>query len=463
MPVNSTERDPCVASRNPNPGLRTRDPDSANRRANRLMPLQRDPPLLEMTHPPFAAVLVGQGTRTIVAPSARPTIPDIRSKIPAEVSTRSLGLGLAIFFAVVTLYCAAIVAVLFSPSWPLQIAFAILSGAFIATVFVVGHDACHGGLSPYDSLNKVLGRIAFLPSWTPFTSWEFAHNRVHHSYTNLRGKDYAWAPLSKEEYDRLSRSRRWLERHYRSVSGFGSYYLVEYWLKHLMFPSRRERQEMKRPVTFALDLALVLVFITAQIWGLYAWSEALVPSESFWGPFTSFPALLATVIGLPFLIWNWGMGVAIFQHHNHPRAVWYATREEWDFFAGQIESTVHAQMPRWVDWISAFIMQHTAHHVNSRIPLYRLSGSQRYLERAYPGAVIVEPWRFTAVGSIVARCKLYDYENHRWLNFEGRPTTAPNAAMRERRQVNHRGRNNPDIGAASVTDLHSPGSVSQPT
>jgi omega-6 fatty acid desaturase (delta-12 desaturase) len=181
----------------------------------------------------------------------------------------------------------------------------------------------------------------------------------------------------------------------------------------------------------------VLGFFAAQIWGLYAWYEALVPQESIWGPFTSFPALLIMAIVLPFLVWNWGMGVAIFQHHNHPRAVWYATREEWDFFAGQIESTVHAQMPRWVDWISAFIMQHTAHHVNSRIPLYRLSASQRYLERAYPKEVIVEPWRFTAVGQTVARCKLYDYESHRWLNFKGRPTTEPNPMMREFKARGH--------------------------
>lgn len=392
-------------------------------------------PILPGSHPlvtPHASLTpTPTGTDTLDAASfLRPTIPEIRGKIPGAVSARSLPLGLTIFCAATMLYCAAVVAVLLSPSWPLQIAFAILAGLFIATVFVVGHDACHGGLSPYDSLNKVLGRVAFLPSWTPFTSWEFAHNRVHHSYTNLRGKDYAWAPLSKEEYDGLSPSRRLRERHYRSVGGFGSYYLIEYWLLHLMFPSRPEQKEMKRPVAFALDLALVLAFMAAQIWGLYAWCNTLTPSESFWGPFTSFPALLITLIVLPFLVWNWGMGVAIFQHHNHPQAVWYATREEWDFFAGQVESTVHAQMPRWVDWISAFIMQHTAHHVNSRIPLYRLSESQRYLERAYPTQIIVEPWRFSAVGKIVSRCKLYDYENHRWLNFSGRPMTAPHPVMR---------------------------------
>jgi hypothetical protein len=60
-------------------------------------------------------------------------------------------------------------------------------------------------------------------------------------------------------------------------------------------------------------------------------------------------------------------------------------------------------------------MQHTAHHVNRRIPLTvgrvaALSGT------AYGNQIIVEPWRFTAVGKTLARCKLYDYENYRWLN-----------------------------------------------
>jgi omega-6 fatty acid desaturase (delta-12 desaturase) len=336
-----------------------------------------------------------------------------------------------VLLAAMILYGAAVAAVLLAPWWPLQIGGAILAGLFIATIFVVGHDACHGSLTPYDTLNKVLARIAFLPSWTPYTSWEFAHNRVHHSYTNLRGKDYAWAPLSKLEYDRLSRPRRWLERHYRSLWGLGSYYFIEYWLRHLLFPTKTERQEMKRPVAFSLDLVFVLVFAAAQVWALHAWCDTLATSESFWGPFTSMPAMLLTVIVLPFLVWNWGMAFAIFQHHNHPRAVWYAVREEWDFFAGQVESTVHAQMPRWLDWISAFIMQHTAHHVNRRIPLYRLSESQRHLERAYTDEIIIEPWSFTALGKTLARCKLYDYENHRWLNFQGRQTTGPNPIMRE--------------------------------
>lgn len=396
----------------------------------------------------------GRGKSTEAALPARPTVPEVRSRIPAEISARSLGLGLIVFLAAIILYGAAMSVVLLAPWWPLQIACAILAGLFIATIFVVGHDACHGSLTPYDPLNQVLARIAFLPSWTPYTSWEFAHNRVHHSYTNLRGRDYAWAPLSKLEYDSLSRPRRWLERHYRSLWGLGSYYLIEYWLRHLLFPTKTERQEMKRSVAFTLDLVLVLVFATAQVLALCAWCRTLDASGSFWGPFTSVPAMFVIVIVLPFLVWNWGMAFAIFQHHNHPRAVWYAAREEWDFFAGQVESTVHAQMPRWLDWISAFIMQHTAHHVNRRIPLYRLSESQRHLERAYPDEIIVEPWSFTALGKTLARCKLYDYENHRWLNFEGRQTIGPNPIMREFKERGFTRGNRSDRNVADHTAPH---------
>jgi omega-6 fatty acid desaturase (delta-12 desaturase) len=376
------------------------------------------------------AVHDGRANSTSAELPARPTIPEVRGRIPAEASGRSLALGLMAFLAAVTLYGAAVAAVLLAPWWPLQIACAILAGLFIATVFVVGHDACHGSLTPYESLNKVLARIAFLPSWTPYTSWDFAHNRVHHAFTGLRGRDYAWAPLSKDEYDRRTRLRRALERHYRSIWGLGSYYLVEYWLEHLLFPGRRERQEMQRPLALAFDLMLVLLFAAAQTWGVYAWSETLAPSEGPWGAFSSAPSLLLLAIVLPFLVWNWSMGFAIFQHHNHPRAVWYASREEWDFFAGQVESTVHAQMPPWLDWLSAFIMHHTAHHVNRRIPLYRLSESQRHLRRAYAGHIITQPWSFTGLGRTMARCQLYDYENHRWLSFDGKPTTAPNSIMR---------------------------------
>jgi omega-6 fatty acid desaturase (delta-12 desaturase) len=365
-------------------------------------------------------------------PGQRPNVPTVRGQIPPEVSRRSPPLGLAVVAAAWALYAATLAGVLAAPWWPVQLVCSVLAGVFVGTLFVSGHDACHGSLTPSDLLNRILGRVCFLPSLTPYTSWEFAHNRIHHSYTNLRGRDYAWAPFAKDEYDRLPPLRRLLERHYRSLWGLGSYYLVEYWWKHLLFQSRAERQEMKRPLALAGDVLLLVAFAGLQVAGVVAWSQTLPARAGFWSAFTGWPLLLVLGVVAPFLIWNWLMGFAIFQHHNHPRIVWYADKDEWDYFAGQVEATVHMQLPAVYEWLSAHIMQHTAHHVNPKIPLYRLSQSQHLIEQAYPRDVVVERWTLRRMAYNMAVCKLYDYENHRWLNFQGRGTTEPHPAMRAR-------------------------------
>lgn len=377
-------------------------------------------------------------------PPARPDVPAVRGQVPPALCQRSVALGVGILLVALAAYAASLAAILTAPWWPLQLAGGILAGLLISTLFVVGHDACHGSLTPRGWLNRILGRVALAPSLTPFTSWEFAHNRVHHSYTNLRGKDYAWAPFSLEEYNALSPLRRFLERHYRSFGGLGTYYLVEYWWKHLLFPAKEERRAMKRQGAFAFDLLLVAGFTMGQVWGVFAWSRLLPPASGFWAAFTSPAGLLTCLVVLPFLLWNWIMGFAIFQHHNHPRLAWYGNRQEWDFFAAHVESTVHIRLPQPLEWLSANIMKHTAHHVNPKIPLYRLQASQQCLEKAYADQIIVECWSIRGLGKTLAICKLYDYENHRWLNFRGRPTSEPNPVLRALREAGALPRESPE-------------------
>lgn len=363
-------------------------------------------------------------------------MPEVRGRVPEEIRSRSLVHGLAAFAIAAGLYGVTFWGALAAPWWPLQIVCAILNGLFIGTFFIVGHDACHGSLTPYEALNQFLGRFAFLPSLTPYITWEFAHNRIHHSYTNWRVRDYAWAPFSKEEFDRLPRYRQWLERHYRSLFGLGTYYLYEYWWKHLIALPRAERQEMKKPWTYLFDGLLVAAFLVLEVWLVVAYAGCQPAAEGFWSAFTSPAALLVTVLLVPFLLWNWFMSFAIFQHHNHPRVAWFIDKEEWDFFAAQVESTTHIGMPWFLEWTTAFIMQHTAHHVDPKIPLYRLTRSQRCLEEAYPKDIVVERWTFTSLGVNLAKCKLYDFENHRWLNFRGKPTSEPNAVLMALREGN---------------------------
>src|SRR5882762_9445360 len=122
----------------------------------------------------------------------------------------------------------------------LRLVAGLAAGVLLAVLFVVGHDACHGSFTSRRGLNAVIGRLAFLPTFTPFSAWELSHNLTHHVYTNLKPLDYVWTPFSKAEYEALPAFRRKLERIYRHPVGLALYYPVEIWWKRLLFqPGKR--------------------------------------------------------------------------------------------------------------------------------------------------------------------------------------------------------------------------------
>ena len=90
------------------------------------------------------------------------------------------------------------------------------AGFVIGRLFIIGHDACHQSLTPHRELNKWIGRYAFLYSLTPFSLWDTGHNVVHHGYTNLKGVDFVWTPLTAEEFAELGPLGRLMEYLYRS-------------------------------------------------------------------------------------------------------------------------------------------------------------------------------------------------------------------------------------------------------
>ncbi|MDP1565576.1 MAG: fatty acid desaturase, partial [Polaromonas sp.] len=89
--------------------------------------------------------------------------------------------------------------ILFDSLWAMA-ACGLAAGFVIGRLFVIGHDGCHQSLTPSRPLNRWLARIAFLPSLTAYSLWDVGHNVVHHGFTNLKGVDFVWAPLTQQEF-----------------------------------------------------------------------------------------------------------------------------------------------------------------------------------------------------------------------------------------------------------------------
>jgi omega-6 fatty acid desaturase (delta-12 desaturase) len=313
----------------------------------------------------------------------------------------------------------AIATLLVAESLWIKVFASLVAALWIARLFVIGHDACHGSYTPNKTLNQWIGRIAFLPSLTPYSLWEVGHNLAHHGFTNLKGRDYVWTPYSPNEFAKLSRMRRALEHVYRSGVGQGVYYMIEMWWKKLFFPGRKH--VTTRRTSHVVDSSLVAIFGALWIGGL-----------ALWGARTgiSIVSLLIFGFAVPFFLWNCLMGFVIYVQHTHPRVAWYERRDQWSANAGYATTTVHIKLKRPFDCLIHYILEHGAHHVNMGIPLYRLKEAQARLTATLDERLNSEAFTWRYYWNTVRRCKLYDFAQHYWTDFDGHITSEPMVQIR---------------------------------
>ncbi len=302
--------------------------------------------------------------------------------------------------------------VIFASAWALKFVGTLVVTAAIVRLFLIGHDACHGSFFKNDRLNNLVGRMAFVPSLTAFSLWDVGHNVAHHGFNNLKGRDQVWAPFSKAEFDQLSPSRRVLEKIYRSGYGCGAYYLIELWWKKLYFATRKQIGSSR--VKYKIDSAIVTV--GGLLWVATLFAAAERAHQSF--------ALVWTLAMLvPFMLWNCIMGFVVYVQHTHPEIPWFSKRQEWQHSRGYLTATANVRLPWRVDLLMHGIMEHNAHHVNPRIPMFNLRSAQDVLRERTEAPLRSYQLDKANYADCVRRCKLYDFERHVWLDFAGAPTS----------------------------------------
>jgi len=301
-------------------------------------------------------------------------------------------------------------AVSFQPLWAMLLC-GLAAGFIIGRLFIIGHDGCHQSLTEHRGLNRWIGRIAFLPSLTPYSLWDMGHNVVHHGFTNLKGVDFVWAPLTQDEYQKLSPARRFMERLYRSGWAPGLYYMIEIWWNKMFFPDRKATTH--RPI-FTKDCLLVSGFALLWIGGLVAAAFATEQSVL---------RLLLAGFVVPVMFWFAMIGFVVYVHHTHVKVSWHDERAAWTKAQPFVSTTVHLTFPLQIGALMHHIMEHTAHHVDMSIPLYKLKEAQKLLEQMLPGRIVIQRFSWKWYFQTARACKLYDFTRQCWTDFRGRATS----------------------------------------
>jgi acyl-lipid omega-6 desaturase (Delta-12 desaturase) len=367
---------------------------------------------LTITEPPAVADGTIDADEVRRAGSLRPVI-DV---IPDSCYDNPTWRGLAVFARDGLFYAAAVTGLILTDRWYFVIPLWILAGLAVSGLFVVGHDAAHQALFKSRRLNGIVGRIAMLPSLHVFEAWVLGHNRIHHGHTIKAEFDFVWHPQTPEEYEAKSRWSKLVHRLEWSMFGYGIYYMRQvWWQKMIAFdPTGRHAKDIKR------DSWIMKSVCGAAGIGLLALGWATYGSVfgSAW--------MLFKVGIVPFVLFCYVIGWVVHVHHIDKSIEWHG-RREWTKYHGQVEGTTIIHAPRWLDLFLHQILEHSPHHVDMRIPMYHLREAGQAMVAHFP--VPERKLRWRDVRTNTKACKLYDFDEHRWMTYaEGRDHLAAQAA-----------------------------------
>ncbi|MGE0226588.1 MAG: fatty acid desaturase [Acetobacteraceae bacterium] len=349
------------------------------------------------------------------------TLPDTREIRRALVpyAVASTPRGLALFAGDVVLYLAALAGVLFSPWGWLQGLASVFAGIKVVNLVTLGHEASHQSLTASRRLNHWLAIAAFTPGLFNYRLWLYDHHNLHHHNTNECHPD-SYTPLTLAQYRALGRWGRFKQRLYRSRSllVFGLYYIAERWWHAKFFPRARMPVHVQRQAWphFWYLLAYLASFL------------ALLLAAPLYSPTSS---LMAVGLGfcVPFYVFQSLFAFSVYVQHTHPRVPWFVAKPDRQREGRQELISVHLQFPYWFSLLAHHAYDHAAHHVHPAIPSYRIRAAQARLNALLGPAAISDRFSLAWLFDVQRRCKLYDFERHQWLDFDGRPTAEPSSVV----------------------------------
>jgi omega-6 fatty acid desaturase (delta-12 desaturase) len=226
----------------------------------------------------------------------------------------------------------------------------ILAGLVIVRLFVIYHDHQHGAILNKSLLADSIFTVFGIYILAPPSIWKRSHDFHHKHNSKMPVSEVGAFPtmtnVKYKEMNKMARFAYLASRHPITIM-FGYITIFMYSLTIYSF-----RNSPRKHIDCGIALLVHYSLGFCVIWFLG------------WLPF-----LLTFFI--PFFI-ACGMGAFLFYvQHNFP-GVTFRVRNEWTYEHAALESSSFMVMNPVMSWFTANIGYHHIHHINARIPFYRL-------------------------------------------------------------------------------------------
>ncbi len=232
----------------------------------------------------------------------------------------------------------------------LQLVCSVVAGLLMTRFFVIYHDPQHYAILPRSKLAEGLMRIYGILALSPSSVWRSSHNHHHNHNSKLRGSHIGSYPImTTAQYKKSSRTKRFgylFIRHPLTIM-FG--YLF------MFFHGMCIKPFINHPLKhFDCFLAMVVHFSISTVLLIFGGWQMLVLTQI-----------------VPHFVMH-GIGAYFFYaQHNFP-GVSFSDKDGWTYEKAALESSSMMYTGRILAWFTANIGYHHIHHLNSRIPFYRL-------------------------------------------------------------------------------------------
>jgi acyl-lipid omega-6 desaturase (Delta-12 desaturase) len=239
---------------------------------------------------------------------------------------------------------------------------------------------------------EVLMRAVGILALSASSVWRSSHNHHHNHNSKLRGSQIGAFPvMTRAQFTQASRGDRWryLAMRHPITILFG--YLPIFLMGMCINPF------FNNPKKHADCLASLLVHIGIGI-GLYLWGgwQQVILTQTL-------PHFIACAIG----------SYLFYAQHNFP-GVTLNEKDGWTYEKASLESSSFLETGPIMGWFTANIGYHHIHHLNAKIPFYRLPEIMRAMpELQHPRATSLHP-------RDIAHClrlKVWDVDLQRLIGF----------------------------------------------
>lgn len=267
-----------------------------------------------------------------------------------------------------------------------------LTAMFMVRMFVIYHDFRHESILRHSKIARVFMTVFGIFALAPASIWTETHD--HHHHNNSKFSTYvvgSFPIISSAIFQSLPKAGKikYMVLRHPLMIAFG--YIPIFLVSFCLWPFF----ENPRRYWDCGLAALVHVVLASLLFYLGGWQMLLLTLLA--------PSLIMYAVG----------GYLFYAQHNFPGVV-FRDESRWDYFEAALHSSSHIRMSRLMNWITANIGYHHVHHVNSRIPFYRLPEAMAAVpELRNPLVTTLRP-------SEILRClhlKLWDEHQQRLITF----------------------------------------------